>query len=126
MLVFAEELLFFKTLQNFGPSLLFLSACVTFLPISLGWLLAQKYFKLNPLQSLGGICGSMTSTPALGALTEKNRIAITRRKLRLSLPDCPNRNDPIHKKPYQSLDLGSSKASTTNDCINCAELRSLR
>lgn len=62
---------FFETLGNYGPSLLLLSACVTFLPILLGWVLALKYFKLDPLQSLGGICGSMTSTPALGALTEK-------------------------------------------------------
>lgn len=43
----------------------------TFFPILLAWFLARNYFKLDPLQSLGGICGSMTSTPALGAITDK-------------------------------------------------------
>ncbi len=31
----------------------------------------QKVLKLSVLESLGGICGSMTSTPALGAITGK-------------------------------------------------------
>ncbi len=62
---------FVETFQQYGVPLLLLSACITFLPILFAWFLARRWFKLNPLQSLGGICGSMTSTPALGAITEK-------------------------------------------------------
>ncbi|MGB0184629.1 MAG: aspartate:alanine exchanger family transporter, partial [Opitutales bacterium] len=62
---------FVETFQQYGVPLLLLSACITFLPILFAWFLARRCFKLNPLQSLGGICGSMTSTPALGAITEK-------------------------------------------------------
>ena len=62
---------FLDTFQEHGISLLFLSVCITVFPILLAWYLARNYFKLDPLQSLGGICGSMTSTPALGAITDK-------------------------------------------------------
>ena len=41
------------------------------MPLLAAWPLARKLFKLDPLQSLGGICGGMTSTPALGAITAK-------------------------------------------------------
>ena len=59
------------TIQEYGPMLFVLGACVTLLPLVIAWVFARKFFKLDPLQSLGGICGSMTSTPALGALTSK-------------------------------------------------------
>jgi putative transport protein len=59
------------TIQEYGPMLFVLGACVTLLPLVIAWAFARKFFKLDPLQSLGGICGSMTSTPALGALTSK-------------------------------------------------------
>lgn len=62
---------FYSTIIEYGSSLLALSACVTVLPLVLAWWIARNYFKLDPLQSLGGICGGMTSTPALGALTDK-------------------------------------------------------
>jgi putative transport protein len=62
---------FYVTFMEYGPSLLILSAFITVLPLLLAWWVARRYFKLDPLQSLGGICGSMTSTPALGALTSK-------------------------------------------------------
>ena len=44
---------------------------VSLVPLILAWPLARKFFKLDPLQALGGICGGMTSTPALGAITAK-------------------------------------------------------
>jgi putative transport protein len=44
---------------------------VSILPLIVAWPLARKLFKLDPLQALGGICGGMTSTPALGAITAK-------------------------------------------------------
>ena len=62
---------FYVTFTEYGPSLLFLSALVTLLPLLIAWWVARRCFKLDPLQSLGGICGGMTSTPALGALTDK-------------------------------------------------------
>lgn len=60
-----------ETVQIYGPLLFLLGFCITVVPLALAWVLARKCFKLDPLQSLGGICGSMTSTPALGALTAK-------------------------------------------------------
>lgn len=59
------------TIQEYGPTLFGLGMLVSSIPMIVAWLIARKYFKLNPLQSLGGICGSMTSTPALGAITAK-------------------------------------------------------
>jgi putative transport protein len=37
----------------------------------LTFIIATKLFKMNILESLGGICGGMTSTPALGAISAK-------------------------------------------------------
>jgi putative transport protein len=62
---------FLETFETHGFALFVLAASVTLLPLIIAWFLARRYFNLNPLQALGGICGSMTSTPALGALTDK-------------------------------------------------------
>jgi putative transport protein len=59
------------TVQEYGPSLFGLGVLVSIVPLLAAWPLARKLFKLDPLQSLGGICGGMTSTPALGAITAK-------------------------------------------------------
>ena len=37
-------------------------------PLIVGFLIAKKLFKLNVLDTMGSICGGMTSTPALGTL----------------------------------------------------------
>lgn len=60
-----------STLQEYGPMLFGLGVLVSSVPLMLAWPIARKLFKLDPLQSLGGICGGMTSTPALGAITAK-------------------------------------------------------
>jgi putative transport protein len=60
-----------STLQEYGFALFALGVCVSCLPLIVAWPIATKFFKMNPLQSLGGICGGMTSTPALGAITSK-------------------------------------------------------
>jgi putative transport protein len=60
-----------STLQEHGFALFGLGICVSTLPLMLAWPVATRLFKMNPLQALGGICGGMTSTPALGAITEK-------------------------------------------------------
>lgn len=59
------------TIQEYGFSVFGLGLCVTAIPLFVAWPIAHRHLKLNPLQSLGGICGSMTSTPALGAITSK-------------------------------------------------------
>jgi putative transport protein len=59
------------TVQQYGIDLFGLGMLVSLVPLILGWPLARKFFKLDPLQALGGICGGMTSTPALGAITAK-------------------------------------------------------
>lgn len=60
-----------STLQEHGFMLFGLGICVSILPLIVAWPIAVKHFKMNPLQALGGICGGMTSTPALGAITAK-------------------------------------------------------
>lgn len=59
------------TLKEHGLILFLLGIAVSSLPLIVAWPIATKFFKMNPLQSLGGICGGMTSTPALGAITAK-------------------------------------------------------
>ena len=43
---------------------------MTVVPLCVGYLFARKALKLSLLNSLGAICGGMTSTPALGTLIE--------------------------------------------------------
>ena len=59
------------TLHEYGFALFGLGICVSCLPLIVAWPIATKLFKLDVLQALGGICGGMTSTPALGAITAK-------------------------------------------------------
>ena len=60
-----------STLQEHGFMLFGLGMCISVLPLIVAWPIATKHFKMNPLQALGAICGGMTSTPALGAITAK-------------------------------------------------------
>jgi putative transport protein len=59
------------TVQQYGITLFGLGMLVSVVPLIAAWPLARKLFKLDALQALGGICGGMTSTPALGAITAK-------------------------------------------------------
>jgi putative transport protein len=59
------------TVEEYGITLFGLGMVISVVPLIIAWPLARKLFKLDPLQSLGGICGGMTSTPALGAITAK-------------------------------------------------------
>jgi putative transport protein len=59
------------TLQEHGVMLFVLGICISVLPLMAAWPIAARYFRMTPLQALGGICGGMTSTPALGAITAK-------------------------------------------------------
>ncbi len=60
------------TVQEYGPMLFGLGIVISIVPLIVAWPLARKFFQLDPLQALGGICGGMTSTPALGAITAKS------------------------------------------------------
>ncbi|MGA1204362.1 MAG: aspartate:alanine exchanger family transporter [Opitutales bacterium] len=60
-----------ETVQSHGVSVFLLGIAVTIVPLLFSWPIARIVFKLNPLQALGGICGGMTSTPALGAITSR-------------------------------------------------------
>jgi putative transport protein len=60
-----------STLQEHGFMLFALGICVSSLPLIVAWPIATRFFKMNELQALGGVCGGMTSTPALGAITAK-------------------------------------------------------
>ncbi|MBN2069804.1 MAG: hypothetical protein JW739_09235 [Opitutales bacterium] len=60
-----------ETIQAYGLEIFLMGACCTILPLIVSFSIARYLLKLNILETLGGICGGMTSTPALGALTAK-------------------------------------------------------
>ncbi|MFI4876754.1 MAG: aspartate:alanine exchanger family transporter [Blastopirellula sp. JB062] len=60
---------FLKVLQSQGVGLCLGAAAVAIVPLSVGFLLSQYVLKLRLLKSLGAICGGMTSTPGLAAIT---------------------------------------------------------
>jgi putative transport protein len=59
------------TLQSHGLPIFLLGVAATIVPMLVGLFVARRFLKMNILQSLGGICGGMTSTPALGAITAR-------------------------------------------------------
>ncbi|MEM7681981.1 MAG: TrkA C-terminal domain-containing protein [Planctomycetota bacterium] len=58
-------------LREHGPSLVGMAIVVAVVPMATAFWLARKVFKLPMLESLGGACGGMTSTPGLGAIAAK-------------------------------------------------------
>lgn len=58
-----------ETLMTSGLSMLLVGAVITLLPLFIGYLVARKWLRLGVAETLGCICGSQTSTPALGAIT---------------------------------------------------------
>lgn len=54
-----------------GFSIFAVGAVVTLVPMVVGYFVARRTFRMSLWQSLGGICGGMTSTPALGAIVAK-------------------------------------------------------
>lgn len=59
---------FLEVVKEYGMGLFLIGAVITLMPLAVGYILARKFFKLSLLDSLGSICGGMTSTPALGTL----------------------------------------------------------
>lgn len=58
-------------LMEHGVVLILAGALITILPLLSTYFIAVKFLKMNMLEALGGICGGMTSTPALGILSDK-------------------------------------------------------
>lgn len=54
--------------DNGGIKLFLVGAVITLVPMFVGYFFARKVLKLDILNTLGSICGGMTSTPALGSL----------------------------------------------------------
>lgn len=59
---------FVATLTEHGPVLFMAGVAMTLLPMMAGYFTAAGLFKLDIFNTLGSICGGMTSTPALGVL----------------------------------------------------------
>lgn len=69
---------FIEILKEQGVVLFVYGALITLVPMLIGYVVAVKVLKLSLFNSLGSICGGMTSTPALGTLirvTETDDVA---------------------------------------------------
>ncbi len=60
-----------NVIQTHGWSICAGSIVITAVPLVVGVLLTRRFLGVGALQALGCICGAMTSTPGLGALTSK-------------------------------------------------------
>ena len=60
---------FWNVVESQGPSLLMAAALVTVSPLAAAWGLSRHVFGWDALNCLGSVCGAMTSTPGLGAVT---------------------------------------------------------
>lgn len=60
-----------EALETQGIKIFFIGAMITLVPMLVGYFAARRWFGLGLGNSLGGICGGMTSTPALGAIVAK-------------------------------------------------------
>lgn len=58
-------------LRGHGATICIAAALTVTVPMTLGALLAHFVFRMNLLQTLGVVCGGMTSTPGLGVVTAK-------------------------------------------------------
>lgn len=59
---------FVDILKEHGVMLFIYGALMTLVPMFIGYFFAAKILKLSVFNTLGAICGGMTSTPALGTL----------------------------------------------------------
>ena len=61
---------FIEIITQYGTQLFLYGVLMSVVPIAVGYVLARYVFKMNLLDTLGSICGGMTSTPALGMLIQ--------------------------------------------------------
>jgi len=62
---------FVETLQSQGAGIFAVGVVATLAPIVVGYMVATLVYKFDILTALGGVCGAMTSTPALGVISSK-------------------------------------------------------
>lgn len=60
-----------ETLADNGLAMFAIGAVITVLPLFIGYFVARRFLKMKVAETLGCICGSQTSTPALGAITSQ-------------------------------------------------------
>ncbi len=63
-------------LLSVGPAMVLSAMLVAILPIAVGYLVGRKLLHLNPALLLGSLTGAMTSTPALGVVTDAARSSV--------------------------------------------------
>jgi putative transport protein len=63
-------------LLNVGPAIVVGALLVATLPIGIGYVVGRKLLHLNPALLLGSLTGAMTSTPALGVVTDAARSSV--------------------------------------------------
>lgn len=61
---------FVQVLIEQGPMLFLYGAIMALVPMFAGYFVAAKVFKFSIFNTLGSVCGGMTSTPALGTLIQ--------------------------------------------------------
>ena len=54
--------------MEYGVGLFVAGAIITLLPMAGVYVIARKLMKMTTMNTLGSLCGGMTSTPALGIL----------------------------------------------------------
>lgn len=60
-----------STLAEQGIDMFLAGVLITLLPLFIGYYVARVFLKMDVSETLGCICGSQTSTPALGAITSQ-------------------------------------------------------
>lgn len=61
---------FVMVLMHYGPVLFIYGAAMALFPMLVGYVLLRRVFRMGVLDTLGSVCGGMTSTPALGSLIQ--------------------------------------------------------
>ena len=59
-----------EVIQSAGVKLILVGILVTSIPVFAGYFFSHKILKLNPVEALGGVTGSMTSGAALRVVTD--------------------------------------------------------
>lgn len=62
---------FAETLNDQGAGIFVVGVAATLIPIIIGYFTARVLCRFDMLSSLGSVCGAMTSTPGLGAVSSK-------------------------------------------------------
>jgi len=63
-------------LLSVGPAIVLSAVLVAIVPLGIGYVVGRKLLHLNPALLLGSLTGAMTSTPALGVVTDAARSSV--------------------------------------------------